>query len=105
MAMTFSHGTRWLEMARFSFLSLADNGFFLLRFLGIAVSACLFCMPPHLRPLEQLELVPAPFFVRDGQDAARRFFATKRLRRSSKCAAGGLARGATLRAVLDPPPN
>jgi hypothetical protein len=34
-----------LEMARFWALSLADNGFFLLRFFGIAVLACTLCKP------------------------------------------------------------
>jgi len=40
MAMTFSQGTRSLEVARFLAVSVADNGFFLLRFFGIAVLAC-----------------------------------------------------------------
>ena len=43
--MTFSQGTRSLEMARFLALSVADNGFFLLRFLGIFVLACALCKP------------------------------------------------------------
>jgi hypothetical protein len=43
--MTFSQGTRSLEMARFWALSLADNGFFL-----------------------------PSFFVGEAEDAARRFF-------------------------------
>jgi hypothetical protein len=45
MAMTFSQGTRSLEMSRFLALSLADNGFFLLRFLGMFVLACALCRP------------------------------------------------------------
>src|ERR1700719_2488526 len=44
MAMTFSQGTRSLEMSRFLALSLADNGFFLLRFL-----ACSFWRAPDVR--------------------------------------------------------
>jgi hypothetical protein len=39
MAMAFSQGTRSLEMARFLALPVAANGFFLLRFFGIAVVA------------------------------------------------------------------
>jgi hypothetical protein len=45
MAMTFSQATRSLEMARFLSLSLADNGFFLLRFLGMLVFVRLLCRP------------------------------------------------------------
>lgn len=45
MAMTFSQGTRSLEVARFLALSVAANGFFLLRFFGIAVLACTLCRP------------------------------------------------------------
>jgi hypothetical protein len=45
MAMTFSQGTRSLEIARFLAVSIADNGFFLLRFFGIAALACALCRP------------------------------------------------------------
>ena len=45
MLMTFSQGTRSLEVARFLALSVAANGFFLLRFFGIAVLACTLCRP------------------------------------------------------------
>src|ERR1700730_687128 len=55
MAMTFSQGTRSLEMSRFLALSLADNGFFLLRFLGMFVLACALCRP--LYPLSITALV------------------------------------------------
>ena len=43
--MPFSQGTRSLEVARFLALSVAANGFFLLRFFGIAVLACTLCRP------------------------------------------------------------
>jgi hypothetical protein len=45
MAMTFSQGTRSLDMSRFLALSLADNGFFLPRFFGISVFVCAFRKP------------------------------------------------------------
>jgi hypothetical protein len=48
MAMTFSQDTRSLEISRFLAVSLADNGFFLLRFFGIAVLACLLWRAPRL---------------------------------------------------------
>ena len=76
MAMTFSQGTRLLEMSRFLALSLADTGFFLQRFFGIAVFALQaliagvdngFClrMQSHLRCLEQPEVVPPSLIVRN----------------------------------------
>jgi hypothetical protein len=73
MAMTFSQGTRSQEIARFLAVSVADNGFFLLRFFGIAVLACALCRPysrcrhrfrmqMNFWRLEQPEVV-APSFI------------------------------------------
>ena len=39
------HSTRSREVARFLALLVAANGFFLLRFFGIAVLACTLCRP------------------------------------------------------------
>jgi hypothetical protein len=88
MAMTFSQATRSLEMARFLSLSLADNGFFLLRFFGHArlrvpsLQALITAvgngfrlrMQPHLRCFEQPEVVSPSFFMREAENAACRFF-------------------------------